>query len=421
MYPQTSETFVANEILRHERNGLPMHIYSLRRPTEDVKHDVVRQVKTAVTYMPDPLWKSWRSILNDLRTLRREEPARFRETLGYVRGKFLKHRSFEVWKRFFQAAALGQTMRRDGVEHVHAHFAHSATQVTLIASMLTGVKFSFTGHAKDIYTASRSDLREKLSRASFALTCTGANQRYMRDVAGSELRDKIQLAYHGVDTTKFTPGRRIASSDVPHILSVGRLVKKKGFLDLIQAFATLRDRGVSFRATIVGEGDERKRIEARIEKLNLGEIVSVPGAVSQEALVEIYRSATVFALPCRVLDNGDRDGIPNVLLEAMAVGLPVVSSPISGIPEAVHNNENGLLVGERDVSALASALELLLFDSDLRARLGTAAHETIINDFSADAMADRLANVYFSAVGRERRSESPILPVSKPLEGSVQA
>jgi glycosyltransferase involved in cell wall biosynthesis len=183
-------------------------------------------------------------------------------------------------------------------------------------------------------------------------------------------------------------------------LSVGRLVPKKGFPDLIEALGVLRGRGVAFRAMIVGAGPERSKLEEQIKRLNLSDIVTLPGAVTQEELVGIYKEATVFALPCRILDDGDRDGLPNVLLESMSMGLPVISSPISGIPEVIRNGENGLLVPERDVNALAAALELLLHDAELRERLGRNARSTIVSEMSADAMAQKLAGLFFSAIGR---------------------
>jgi glycosyltransferase involved in cell wall biosynthesis len=186
---------------------------------------------------------------------------------------------------------------------------------------------------------------------------------------------------------------------LPLVLSVGRLVQKKGFPDLLEALAVLKGRAVGFRALVIGEGPQRTALEQQVKRLGLDDLVTLPGAVSQETLVAIYKQADVFALPCRVLDDGDRDGLPNVLLEAMATGLPVVSTPISGIPEVIHNGEDGLLVGERDVAALAGALELLLGDAELRRRLGENARRTIETEMSADAMALQLAGLFFGAIG----------------------
>jgi glycosyltransferase involved in cell wall biosynthesis len=232
------------------------------------------------------------------------------------------------------------------------------------------------------------------------VTCTGANQAYLQDIGGPELADKVELGYHGVDVDKFAQRLDEPSGDVPVILSVGRLVQKKGFADLIDALAILKDRGTPFRTLIVGGGPERANLKAQIERLGLDAHVSLLGTVSQETLVGIYKEATLFTLACRILDDGDRDGIPNVLMESMSTGLPVVTTPISGIPEVIRSGENGLLVPERDVSALASALDLLLHDAGLRQRLGAAARATMVSEMSAGAMAQKLAGLFFGAIGR---------------------
>ena len=402
MFPQTSETFIAGEILRIERLGLPLRIYSCRRPVEQVMHESVRSIRSPITYLPDPLWKSLGTILGAMRGLRTADGQRFGRTLRYVLRTSVRNRSLEVWKRFAQAACLAQELRSDGIEHVHAHFAHSATEITMLAGMLTGLPFSFTGHARDIYTAKQADLRAKIAAAEFAVTCTGANRAFLQEIGGRELSDKVMLGYHGVDVEKFARRSVEPASEVPTILSVGRLVDKKGFSDFVDALSILKDRGTPFGAIIVGGGPEKGNLSAQIERLGLTGQVTLLGVVSQEALVGIYKEATVFALACRILDDGDRDGIPNVLMESMATGLPVVTTPISGIPEVVRGGENGLLVPERDPAALASALDLLLHDGELRRRLGDAARATMVAEMSADAMAQKLADLFFKAIGRSQ-------------------
>lgn len=403
MFPQTSETFIASEILRLERLGLPLRVYSCRRPVEKVEHESVRLIRSPVQYLPDPLWKQIPRIVKAMLTLRRADKRRFHRALAFALRRCWHDRSPEMGKRFAQAACLASELQAHKVRHVHAHFAHSATDVTLLASLLTGIPFSFTGHARDIYLSKPAALKEKIEAAEFVVTCTGANQRYLSEIAGAALRDKINLGYHGVDTEKFAWRETEPPAQPPLVLSVGRLVQKKGFPDFIDALHVLRGRGIDFRAMIVGAGPGRSDLEAQIRRLNLGEIVSLPGAVSQEALVDIYRRAAVFALPCRVLDDGDRDGLPNVLLESMSTGLPVVSSAISGIPEVIRHGDNGLLVPERDVNALASALELLLRDKELRRRLGRNARATIVSEMSAEAMTQKLASLFFGAVGLRPR------------------
>lgn len=405
MFPQLSETFIANEILGLERLGITIHVYSYRTPKAAVTHECVRRVQAPVTYLPDPLPRHpWR-LLRENPGVYRLDPRRYRHTVRYVLAHTLRERNPDTWRRFFQAVYLASQLRSSGVQHLHAHMAHGATRVTMLASMLTGLPFSFAGHARDIYRTNQSLLRAKIEAAEFVVTCTRANQEFLRRLVGTEQRYKIHLAYHGVDTDKFSPAGEDAAPGVPVILSAGRLVEKKGFPSLLRACAMLRDKGYSFRCVVVGEGPERGRLEEMIRILDLPDAVSLPGECSQEELLRYYQRATVFALPCCVLQDGDRDGIPNVLLEAMAVGLPVVSTPVSGIPELIGNGDSGLLVPERDEGALASALELLIQDDALRDRLGQRGRQAVATDFDPEATARRLAVLF-----RERWSVEAAQP-----------
>lgn len=383
MFPQLSETFIANEILELERLGVRIRVYSYRRPRTAVHHEVVRSIRAPITYLPDPLYRHPLQLIRANQALYGLDPVRYRRTARYVLGHSLRDRNPDTWRRFLQAAYLAHLLKNSDVQHIHAHFAHGATRLAMLTNRLTGLPFSFTAHARDIYTADPRSLTGKIEAAEFVVTCTGANQEYLQQLVEPEQRDKINLRYHGIDLTKFSPGEPIPLTEVPLILSVGRLVEKKGLSYLVQACGVLKGRGYTFRCRIIGEGPERNRLEKMVSTLNLQDVVSLPGACSQEELLEIYRRATVFALPCNVLENGDRDGIPNVLLEAMAVQLPVVSSAVSGIPELIKSGDNGLLVEERNGEALASALELLFKDGALRERLGKKGRLTVAKNFDS--------------------------------------
>ena len=395
MFPQASETFVANEVLELERLGLPVRLYSYRRPQETVRHECVRQIQSPITYLPDPLWRHPLALVKAHRALYRRDPSRYRSVLRYALRSFLRERDLDVWRRFTQAGYLATLIERDGVTHLHAHFAHGATHVTMLTAMFSALPFGFSAHARDIYTAKRSLLREKIAAARYVVTCTEANRAHLRQVVDAEQHEKVLLAYHGVNLSKFAPEPPVASSEPPLVLSVGRLVEKKGFPHLIRACRTLLDRGYALRCLIIGEGPERRRLEAQVRSLGLEGVVALPGARTQEELVDEYHRATVLALPCRVLANGDRDGIPNVLVEAMAMGLPVVSTAVSGIPELIDSGHNGLLVPEGDEAALASAIELLLQDGALRARLARQGRATVEQRFDSAATARRLAELLF--------------------------
>ena len=265
------------------------------------------------------------------------------------------------------------------VRHLHAHFAHGATTVTWLAAMITGLPFSFTAHAKDLYSESLNPaglLRRKLAAARFVVTCTEANRASSERIEPPRRRplrlprpERRLLAAAG----RGAGGRRAATARSACWAS-GRLVRKKGFDLLVEACGILRDRGVPFEATIVGEdGEHGAEIRRRIHARGLEPSISLAGPLGQAALFDEYRRATVFCLPCRVLDDGDRDGIPNVLVEAMACGLPVVTTGVSGIPELVHDGVNGLLVPPEDPAALADAIARLHRDPTLACRLAGAA------------------------------------------------
>jgi glycosyltransferase involved in cell wall biosynthesis len=266
---------------------------------------------------------------------------------------------------------------------LHAHFAHTSTTVTMLASQLSGLPFSFTAHAKDIYLSSLNPgdlLNIKLQRAKFIATCTKANEQHLREVEPNSA--PIHTIYHGLDTKQFAPLEKVATHK-PIVLSVGRFVEKKGYKYLVEACRILKDEGLDFECHIVGGGDSEP-VKSLIQQLQLTDTVIIHSAVTQEELRHIYQRATIFALACQIIESGDRDGIPNVMAEAMAMELPIVSTDISGIPELVDHRVDGLLVPQKNATALAAALAELLHDAALRERLGQAARAKICRIFDAE-------------------------------------
>jgi glycosyltransferase involved in cell wall biosynthesis len=305
-----------------------------------------------------------------------------------------KYRAGGAWqpsfiKEFFQAGYIAQQVLAAGtIRHLHAHFCHSATTVAMFASQLSGLPFSFTAHAKDIYVAElnpRDLLPVKLRRAEFAVTCTRANHAHLTALGVPET--PIYTIYHGLDTRQFAPPEHAqAEPALPLLLSVGRMVEKKGFPVLLAACRLLKARGYRFECHLVsGAGPLTATVAALIQELELADVVKMRPAVTQEELQAIYQQATVFVLPCQIADNADRDGIPNVLVEAMAVGLPVVSTQVSGIPELIEHGVSGLLVPPKAAAALAAALALLLDTPSLRESLGRAARQKVCREFDAAA------------------------------------
>ncbi len=268
--------------------------------------------------------------------------------------------------------------------------------MAMFAGLLSDLPFSFTAHAKDIYLPKLNPgdlLRLKLRRAKFVVTCTGANHHHLQEVCSQGA--PIHTIYHGVDTARFAPSVDRQVPPIPTILSVGRFVEKKGFPFLIEACRIIREHGVPFYCRIVGEPDEQTDlVQDLIRRYHLEQEVSIGPGVSQEELRAIYQGSTIFVLPCHIVDNGDRDGIPNVLAEAMASGVPVISTAVSGIPELIDNRCNGLLVAPRDPMALAKAIEELLVDADFRNSLAQAGRETICRIFDSRETTRKLFDLF---------------------------
>ncbi len=401
-YPRLSETFILHEMLALEALGLRLRVYSQLDPAEDVIHPDIQRLKAPVTYLPQITPGGLAQMLGAHLRLFRRSPRRYLRTFSRV---VARKDAFASLKHFIRGGWLGRELEVAGVTHLHAHFAHGPAATAQYVHQLYGIPFSFTGHAKDIFTTPQEHIAERLREASFAVTCTRFNQRYLASLVDPATADRIQCLYHGVDQTRFHPYPTLppttpppAEGATPIILAVGRLVEKKGFPYLIQACALLKSRGVAFHCIIVGTGPMRNIVRTLIAQAGLGDAVELHPACTQEALVELYRQATVVTLPSIQLDNGDRDGIPNVLVEAMAMGLPVVSTTISGIGELVEHQHNGMLVRSRYAEALAEALATVLGDAPLRQRLGQAAQATIARHFDLMANTQWLVNRFSQAL-----------------------
>ena len=354
MFPRFSETFILSELLELERQGVRVHVFSLKRPNDGLVHADVARVRAPVTYLPEWRLRSLPSFAAAHFELLRRDGRRYVGCLRTV----VRQRNRAALKHFAQAGVVARALDRAGVEHVHAHFASTATSVALHVHRLTGVPYSFTAHAKDIYreTVRPQDLARKLRAARFAVTVSDYNRRHLAPLAGS---DRLMRIYNGLDLAQFTRnGER--PDDPPLVLAVGRLIEKKGFDDLVRACALLRDDGIPFRCFIVGKGELKAELETLAHELGVDGDVELAGAIPREALVKLYPRASVFAAPCVVGADGNRDGLPTVLIEAMALRVPVVATPVTGIPELVEHERTGLLVAEHDPRARADALGRLL-------------------------------------------------------------
>ncbi len=402
-FPRLSETFIAHEIHQLERAGLGLRLFSVKREDEPLVHPVVATLRSPLAYLPKATSLSDAALLPWLRqnlpafgrahaALALRAPLRYGATLASALAMSWRYRKpggglRKVFiKEFLQAGHIAHAVRRAGdVGHLHGHFCHGVATITWFASRLTGLPFSFTAHAKDIYQAELNPgdlLERKLGAARFVATCTCANAGVL--CARHPRPEEVHTIYHGLDTAWFAPAPQPPTTSLPTILSVGRFVEKKGFDQLLRACALLKAQGLPFRCLIVGErGSAYDGLVALIHQLGLAGCVELRSAVTQDQLRDIYRSAQLFALPCQVMEDGDRDGIPNVLAEAMAMGVPVVSTRISGIPELVDDGRHGLLVEPRDPAALADALRRVLQEPGLAGALSRAARQRICEVFDS--------------------------------------
>jgi colanic acid/amylovoran biosynthesis glycosyltransferase len=379
-YPRFSETFIVNEILAHEAAGVPIEIFSLLPPTDSHFQDVIARVRAPVHYLPGEGSKV-ASFWGTLAQAAGELPD-FWSQLGKAQG--------EEVRDLAQAIALARHVRHRGIHHLHAHFASGPTAVARRAAMFAGVTYSFTAHAKDIFhrDVATEDLTVKFRDALCAVTVSDFNLRYLRDIA----TDKLVRIYNGIDLLRFpyTPPVKRA----PRIVGVGRLVEKKGFSDLISACALLKNRGCIFECEIIGTGDQEPLLRAHIDQLGLQQNVALCGPRPQAEVISHLQSASALAAPCLVGEDGNRDGLPTVLLEAMALGTPCVSTDVTGIPEVVRHNQTGLIVGQRSPAELAEALHRLLTNATERVRLAAEARRLIETEFDIHENARRIRSLW---------------------------
>ncbi len=397
-YPRLTETFILNEIRAMERLGAALHIVSLLPPEPPPHHPATAEVKAPVHFLPPEFVAKAVTLVRAHGAVFRAAPLRYAGAFG--RAIFwagISLAPYAVSKQFARAGFLAAVCRRSGARHIHAHFANTPTSVARFASLMTGIPFSFTAHAKDLYLTAPRLIQRKARAATFIATCTGYNARYLQGLLGSDGADKVQLVYHGIDLPLLAMRReRPGRSGQPGpktILSVGRLVPKKGHDDLIEACGRLHAAGHDIRCRIVGEGPLRADLAALIARLRLTGRVSLEGAMTHARLIDLYREADLFALAPRIAENGDRDGIPNVIAEAMAIGVPVVSTDVSGIPEIVRHEKTGLLVPPHDPAALAGALAGLIAEPERAAALARRARGLLEREFDLWATTGALSRM----------------------------
>lgn len=418
-YPRLSQTFIVNEIRALEQIGLAIRIFAITDPREPIVQPQVAQVRAPVEYLDRATRRGPAGMLAEHLRGARANPRGYAAALRYVAQRPALDAGYRAGSRYAclaHALYLARLLRQarsagSPVTHLHAHFAHDPALIAYLARLLTGISYSFTAHARDLYQTDAAALAERIAAASAVVTCCAPNLGYL---AGLGPRADIRLIHHGVDLSGFRPiaddgasaAPGAAGDPAPLILSVGRLVEKKGFPDLLRACGRLAQAGRRFRCEIYGDGPLRAELAALIDDLGLAGQVVLAGARRQDELLPVFQRADIFALAPFVTDDGDRDGIPNVLVEAMACALPVVATDVAGIPELVQHERNGLLAAPRDPDALADALAALLGDRERRRRMGAAARSTVVERFDLRAAARQLQDLFAHAAPDAIRSEA---------------
>jgi glycosyltransferase involved in cell wall biosynthesis len=400
-YPRISETFISNEILLLERLGFDIRIFSMRSPRETFTHASVRRIKARVDYLPERIIDKrlpvlcWHNVCQAFR-----HPRSYAHAARLAWRRWRRTRKSATIKHVLQAGYLCHKLLRGSTcRHLHAHFAHSPASVAMFASLMSGLPFSFTAHAKDIYTSDPRQLAEKAAAATFLTTCTAYNRTYLQSIV-SEKQSPVYLAYHGIDLRLFSHnGRKSTAAPPYHILTVARLTPKKGLITVFKALRILKDRGIAFKHTLIGSGEQKEELLALRRELDLASECTFEGTRPHEEVRRCFLDADCFVLGCEKARNGDRDGIPNVILESMAMGVPVVATRFSAIPEAIQSENNGLLVAPGQAQEMAAAIMRALSDPRLRAQLIDNGLKTVQQRFDNRVLIEQLATVYNDHTG----------------------
>jgi glycosyltransferase involved in cell wall biosynthesis len=398
-YPRLSETFIAQELLGLEARGMRLQIISLRQPYDPATHPIHGEIAAPVSYLPEYLWRE------PLRVLRSWWATR--KLAGYrtARTKFWRDlrrdRTPNRIRRFGQACVLAHE-RDPNMGFLYAHFLHTPASVTRYAAAMLDVPFAVSAHAKDIWTTPDWEKREKIQDASWLTTCTAHGAEYLRRFADE--KSKINLNYHGLDLARFAPSQpsHNAGAKAPvRFASVGRLVEKKGYGDLLAALALLPP-DLSWRLTHIGGGPLAGTLVAQAEQLGIAGKIDWLGRQPQSKVQEALRQADIFVLASKIAGDGDRDGLPNVLMEAQSQSVPCIATAVSAIPELIEDGATGRLVAPGDPGALAAAITELAGDPALRQQLAARALAKLEADFQMDGGHDAIAALIVSVAGKER-------------------
>ncbi|MBL4693277.1 MAG: glycosyltransferase family 4 protein [Magnetovibrio sp.] len=381
-YPRLSETFIAQEILALEQQGLDIRLYSLRHPTDATRHPIHDEIKAVPNYLPEYLYQA------PMRLVKAWMSVRLKPGYKAVRAIWFKDlwrdRTVNRVRRIGQAIILADELP-DEVRHIHAHFLHTPASVARYAARILDIPWSCSAHAKDIWTSPEWELREKLKDCKWLVTCTKFNAEFLAQLSTDPTR--VELVYHGLDFSRFTPPKHLANGqdgsnaeNPVHLICVGRAVAKKGHARLLEAL-TLLPQDLHWTLDLIGGGELIEPLKQQATRHGLADRIVWSGALAQQDVLVRYQNADLFVLNSLVTGNGDRDGLPNVLMEAQSQRLACLSTQISAIPELIEQDVTGVLVPSEDNQALATALEKLIRNPQLRQRLGQAGFDRVHDQF----------------------------------------
>jgi glycosyltransferase involved in cell wall biosynthesis len=400
-WPRLSQTFILDEVLALERRSVELALFSLVPSGETIVQPSVAAVRAPVSYLAEPLPPLRQRVAAQLRVARRS-PRRYLRTWWYARSRPSLSAGYSTCstRRCFGhavqvAAAVLDMQRADRPpSHIHAHFAHDPALVALLVHRLTGLPYSLTAHARDLYQIPGPSLAARTAYATAIVTCCAVNAEYIDATVPAQQRAPVHVLHHGLELDRFVPSQSPARSTPPVLLSIGRLVPKKGFDVLFEALARLKRDGIPFQLRLYGDGPLRAELTAQCTELGIEQNVQMLGECSREQVRDALADADVFVLTPRVTPDGDRDGIPNVLVEAMACGLPVATTSAGGVTELVQHRVNGLVSEPGDVPGIASHLHELLNNPKLRQDLATAARRTVEADYDVNTAAAALERLF---------------------------
>lgn len=400
-WPRLSQTFIVNEVVALERRGVDLVLFSMVRSGELVVQPQVSNVRTSVRYLDDrvPL----RQRIADHVTVWSAAPLRYVRTALFawrrrdLAAGYATTTTIGCFQHAVRVAAAIVRLRREGTApaHLHAHFAHDPALVALLVRRLTRLPYSFTAHARDLVQIPAASLEARAAEATALVTCCEANADYIAAAVPAKPAP-VWVIRHGVELDQFSPQPRPPVVANARLVTVGRLVEKKGFPDLLQALGRLHASGHRITCHVYGDGPLLEPLMELRDSLGLADVVHFAGEHSRETIIQALRSSDLFVLTPTVTEDGDRDGIPNVLVEAMACGLPVVSTSAGGIPELVSHGVNGLLTAPGDVEGIQTQIATLLDTPELRQRMGVAARRTVETGYDVNVAAEQLHKIFLS-------------------------